>query len=344
MPITSPSRSDVHVNKPLTNISIGYIQDENAFVAGKVFPVIPVDKQSDAYFTYDRGDFNRDEMEERTPGTESAGGTYAIGNETYYAKKRAFHRDIPDDVRNNADDPIDLDSEATLFVTQKALINREVNFATSYFTAGAPGDTWTFDVDGVASGATAAGSFDPTNASNNDVLQWNDSSSTPVEDIRRGKRYVQESTGFKPNSLTLGQTVYDALVDHPDIVGRIDRGQTQGAARANLVTLADLFEVDQVLVMGGVRNTAKAGVTAVHSFIGGKHALLSYVPKAPGLMTPSAGYTFAWKAPFGMTPQGFRIKKFRMDNLESDRVEIDSAYDQKKIAADLGYFFGGIVA
>jgi hypothetical protein len=342
--MTSPSRSDVHVNKPLTNISVAYLQDESAFVAGKVFPVIPVEKQSDAYFTYDRGDFNRDEMEERTPGTESAGGTYDIGNETYYARKRAFHRDVPDDVRANADDPIDLDSEATLFVTQKALINREVNFVSNFFQAGAPGDYWTFDVDGVASSPTAAASFDPTNASNNDVLQWNDASSTPVEDIRRGRRFVQESTGFKPNSLTLGQAVYDALIDHPDIVGRIDRGQTQGAARANLVTLADLFELDQVLVMGAVRNTAKKGVSASHSFIGGKHALLTYTPRNPGLMTPAAGYTFAWKGQFGMTPQGFRVKKFRMDPLESDRIEIDSAYDQKKIAADLGYFFGGIVA
>jgi len=344
MPIVSPSRSDVHVNKPLTNISVAYFQDEASFVAGKVFPIIPVDKQSDAYFTYDRGDFNRDEMEARTPGTESAGGTYDIGNSTYYAQKRAFHRDVPDDVRANADDPIDLDAEATRFVTQKALINRELQFAANYFTAGAPGDTWTFDVDGVSTGATAAASFDPTNASNNDVLQWNDSSSTPIEDIRKGRRYVQQATGFKPNTLTLGQAVYDALVDHPDIVGRIDRGQTQGAARANLVTLADLFEVDQVLVMGAVYNSAKKGATDAHTFIGGKHALLTYAPRQPGLLTPSAGYTFAWKGQFGMTNQGFRVKKFRMDNLESDRIEIDSAYDLKKIAADLGYFFGGIVA
>jgi len=344
MPIIQPSRGDVHVNKPLTNISVAYMQDESNFIAGQVFPIIPVAKQSDAYFTYERGDFNRDEMEERTPGTESAGGTYEIGNDTYYARKRAFHRDVPDDVRANADDPIDLDSEATAFVTQKALINREVNWASKYFTAGAPGDTWTFDVDGVASGATAAASFDPTDAANNDVLQWNDASSTPVEDIRRGRRFVQESTGFKPNCLTLSQPVYDALIDHPDVVGRIDRGQTVGAARANLVTLADLFELDKVLVMGAVKNTARKGQTASHSFIGGKNALLTYSPRTPGIMTPAAGYTFAWTGLFGMTPQGFRIKKFRMEHLESDRVEIDAAYDQKKVAADLGYFFGGIVA
>lgn len=341
---TQPSRSDVHVNRPLTNISIAYLQARDHFVAGRVFPIVPVAKQSDAYFTYERGEFNRDEMTERLPGTESAGGTYEIGNDTYYARTRAYHRDIPDQVRANADSPLNLDREATEFVTHKGLINREVNWAARYFTAGAPGDTWTFDVDGVSSGATAAGSFDPTNASNNDKLQWNDASSTPIEDIRQGKRYVLEETGFEPNKLTLGKATYDALVDHPDIVGRIDRGQTAGAARANLVTLADLFEVEEVLVMKAVKNTTKKGQASAHQFIGGKHALLSYAPATPGIMTPSAGYTFNWTGLVGSGDEGMRIKRFRMDHLESDRIEIDMSYDQKLIAADLGYFFGGIVA
>jgi len=344
MPFSQPSRSDVHVNRPLTNISIAFLQNADNFVAGRVFPAVAVGKQSDAYFTYERGDFNRDEMRERTPGTESAGGTYEIGNEAYYARTRAYHRDIPEQVRANADSPLNLDREATEFVTHKGLINREVNWASAYFTAGAPGDTWTFDVDGVASLPTAPASFDPTNALNNDKLHWSDAASTPIEDIRQGKRYVLEETGFEPNKLTLGKAVYDALVDHPDIVGRIDRGQTQGAARANLVTLADLFEVDEVLVMKAVKNVSKQGVVAAHQFIGGKHALLSYAPATPGIMTPSAGYTFNWTGLIGSGNDGMRSKRFYLDAIESDRIEIDMSYDQKLIAADLGYFFGGIVA
>lgn len=344
MPFTQPSRSDVHVNRPLTNISIAFVQDASNFIAGRVFPIVPVSKQSDAYFEYVRGEFNRDEMTERAPGTESAGGTYEIGTNTYYARTRAYHRDIPEQVRANADSPLSLDREATIFVTQKGLINREVQWATRYFTQTNPGDVWTFDVDGVAASPTAPASFDPRNAANNDVLQWNDASSNPIEDIRRGKREVLQETGFQPNKLTLGRAVYDALVDHPDIVGRIDRGQTTGAARANLVTLADLFEVDEVLVMNAVRNTAAKGQTAAHSFIGGKNALLTYSPATPGIMTPSAGYTFNWTGLVGSGDEGIRIKRFWIDALASDRVEIDMSYDQKVIAKDLGYYFGGIVA
>ena len=42
----NPTASDVHVNRPLTNISIAYTQDASTFVADKVFPNIPVAKQS----------------------------------------------------------------------------------------------------------------------------------------------------------------------------------------------------------------------------------------------------------------------------------------------------------
>lgn len=340
MPYTQPSRSDVHVNTPLTNISIAFLQQADNFVAAKVFPNIPVAKQSDAYFTYDRGEFNRDEMEERTPGTESAGGNYQIGDDTYYAKTYAYHKDVPDQVRANADNPINLDREATEYVTHKGLIKREVTWASTYFTAGDPGDTWTWDADGASSRSAA---FDPTSAANNDLVYWNDASSTPIEDVRLLKRYVLESTGFMPNALTLGRPVFDALVDHPDIVGRLDRGQTTGPAQANRDALAALFEVEDVLVMDAIKNTGKEGQTANHSFIGGKHALLSYRPPSPGLMTPSAGYTFSWTGMAGAGENGMRIKRFRMDHLESDRVEIDMSYAQKKVSADLGAFFGNIV-
>lgn len=341
---TQPSRSDVHVNRPLTNISVAYLQNRDSFIAGKVFPSIPVAKQSDAYFVYDRGDFNRDEMQERAPGTESAGSAYEIGDDTYYARTRALHRDIPDQVRANADSPISLDREATEFVTHKAMINREVNWATRYFTPADPGQIWTFDADGVADAGSISAEFDPRSVANNKVLQWNNAASTPIEDIRGAKRQVLEETGFEPNKLTLGMATYDALLDHPDIVGRIDRGQTAGAAKVNLVTLADLFEVDNVYVMKAVANTSRKGAAAAHSFIGGSHALLSYAPATPGIMTPSAGYTFNWTGLIGSGEDGIRIKRFRQEQLASDRVEIEASYDQKRIAPDLGFFFGSIVS
>ena len=331
-----PSRGDVHVNRPLTQLSIAYMQMALAFVASRVFPNISVTNQSDAYFVYPRGEFNRDDMKERPPGAESAGGSYKVGTETYYSRVYAYHKDVPDQVRANQDQPINLDREATDFVTLKGLIKRERTWVDGFFKGG----VWTFDIDGAAA---RSGSFDPSKAANNDLVYWNNSASTPIEDIRLVKRSMQQSTGFRPNKLVLGRAVFDTLLDHGDIVGRLDRGQTTGPAIAMKDSLAALFEVDTIEVMDAVYNTAAEGATDSHSFIGGKHALLAYVPASPGLMTPSAGYTFGWNGYLGAGPEGNRISRFRMDHLKSDRIENEIAYAQKLIAADLGAFFDGIV-
>ena len=68
-----PNINSVHVDAILTNISVAYLQNQDNFIADKVFPVIPVDKKSDKYFTYTKNDWFRDEAQRRAPGTESAG-------------------------------------------------------------------------------------------------------------------------------------------------------------------------------------------------------------------------------------------------------------------------------
>lgn len=330
MPISQPGRSDVHVDRPLTNISIAYMQADENFIADRVFPRLPVAKQSDKYFLYDRGMFNRDEMQIRAPGTESAGATYKLSTDSYNADVWALHHDIADQIRANADSPLNLDRDAAEFLALKAMIRKEKAWAADHFAIG----KWTTDIDGVSGTPASAAEFQ----------QWNEAASTPIEDVRKGKRVVQESTSFKPNKLVLGRAVYDALLDHPDIVGRLDRGQTTGPAQVLKQNLAALFEVDEVLVMDAIENTAKEGIADDNSFIGGKKALLVYSAPSPGLMVPSGGYTFTWTGLLGGGVLGTQISRMRADLLKSDRFEIEMAFDQKLIAADLGYFFETAVA
>lgn len=328
----NPVQGDVHVNRPLTDISVAFMQKSTNFIATKVFPNISVQKKSDSFFTFDRGSFNRDEMAERAPSTESAGGGYTVSTDTYNAKVYAFHKDVDDAIRDNADSPLNLDREATDYVTTKALIKREKLWVTNFFAT----SLWTTDMTGVA-GSPGAGQ----------VKQWNDAASTPIEDVATGKSTILQSTGFEPNTLVLGYQVWNALKDHPDIVDRIKYSGGVSPASPALVSeaaVAALMGVDRLLIMKSIENTAKEGQTASHSFIGGKKALLCYAAPAPGLMTPTAGYTFSWTGHIGAGPEGNRIRRFRMEHLKSDRIEIEMAFAQKLIAADLGYFFTSVVA
>lgn len=331
--MTQPTAGDVHVNMPLTNVSIAFMQAADHFISDQVFPSVPVEKQSDRYYTYDRNYFNRDEMQVRAPGTESKGGDFTVDNTpSYYAPVYAFHHDIDDQLRANADSVLNPDREATELVSMKALIKREKLWTASFF---AP-SIWTGDLTGVAAAPSGA-----------QFLQWNQSSSTPIEDIRAGITSMLGLTGFEPNTLVLGKQVFDKLIDHPEIIDRVKYGQTysQGIARVGVPELQALFGIPKVIISKCIETTSKEGqASQTSSFIAGKNALLCYAAPNPGLMTPSAGYTFSWTGFLGAGAAGQRIKRFRMEWLSADRIEIEMAMQQKLISADLGYFFGSAIA
>jgi len=328
-----PTSSAVHVDSALTNISIAYLQNASHFVAHRVFPNVPVTKQSDRYFIFNREDFNRDEAQRRAPGTGSSGSGYELDTTpTYFADVYAHHHDVPDQVRSNADAAVDPERAATEFVMHKLLIRREKNWANTFFTGG----VWDNDVDGVAS-SPASG----------ETIQWSDDSNgDPIGDIREAKSTVLENTGFEPNTLVVGQKVMDALVDNPDIVDRVKYSGGVGntsPAMVNEQTLAALFGIDRIIVSKAIENTANQGASASHSFINGNKALLCYAAPSPSLMTPTAGYTFSWQGYLGQSNQhGVAVSQFRMDHLKSDRIEGEMAWDQKLVSSSLGYFWNSI--
>ena len=103
-----PSPSDVHNDAPLTNISIAFSQKAENFVAGQVFPMVPVSKQSDIFYEWDRNNFYADQMERRAPATESAGGGVELTTNSYRCDVWALHKDIDDQTRANSDTVISM--------------------------------------------------------------------------------------------------------------------------------------------------------------------------------------------------------------------------------------------
>lgn len=323
-----PTRQQIHIDRALTNISVAYMQDANNFIADKVFPIIPVQKQSDTYFIYDKEDFFRDEAAERAKGTESAGGDYDIDQAPpYFAKKWAFHMDVTEEDRVNADDPLKPNQDATEFVSQKLLLRRENLWAQKYFQAG----IWGVETTGVASAPSAG-----------QVLQWDQATADPIKNITDENTAMAGRTGYKANTLVLSPYVMNALKNHPDVLDRIKYTQ-KGIVTLDL--LATLFEVEHVYVPWAVQNSAIKGKAANMDFIMGKHALLMYVEKNPGLKKPSAGYTFAWTGLKGAGAFGNRIVRIPMPwlGMDTERVEGEMAFDLKVVGADLGTFFKDIV-
>jgi len=322
-----PTPGQVHVDRLLSNLSIAFIQGLDQFIANKIYPVVPVEKRSDLFRVYPKDDWFRDEAKKRAPGTESAGGGYDVSTDSYFCETYAFHKDIDDQTRDNSDADLNLDRDTTQFVTTKMLLKREKVWVTKNFQPGVWGTTTT----GVAA-APGAGQ----------VLRWDDANSDPRANVKAARRQILATTGYKPNTLVVHYDVMDALIDHPDFIERIKYTSRESI---NEDALAKIFGVDRVLVAGAIENSAKEGVSpAVIDFVYGKHAWLGYVAPSPSLMAPSAGYTFSWKhAPLNNN-MGVQIKRFRMEHIESERIEGQIAFDDKIVSTELGYFFESIVA
>lgn len=317
-----PSPSAVHVNRTLTNMSVA-VMNNGTPLADTVFPTVPVTKQSDLYRVYDRGSFQRDEMKKRAPGAESPTIGYSTSTTPYFAHVYSLAVDIDDQTEENADPEVNLDFEATTLLSQAARINRDRNWAATYFG----GSIWTGE-------ETLAG---------ND--QFNDyTNSTPLETLEEKRVNMMELTGFAPNTVVMGPRVWEKLKNHPDLVDRLNRGQTSGSAMVMLRNFAELIEVDRVIVPGGIYNAAVEGATDDFDFIFGKNLLMLYVAPTVGRYTPTAGVTFSWRGFAGASASGTRIRRFRMEHTSSRRIEIESAYSQQVLAPELGSILINAVA
>lgn len=323
----NPTPAQVHVDRPLTNISVAYQQRQADYVADRVFPRVPVLRQSDKYFKYTKGDWFRTEVGVRPPSTESPGSGYRITTDTYFCEPYAVHRDVDQQLRANADAPLDMDREATLFVTNQLLLKRDIQWADTFFKTG----VWATDVTGVTSTPNST-----------QFLQWDQSGSDPLVDIDNAKMAVKQATGAEPNVLVIDPLTYvNGLKHNASILDRIKHTQ-RGVITREL--LANLFDVEEVLIAQAVQNTAAEAETESMSFIFGKGALLVHRAPNPGLMTPTGGYIFTWNGYLGGNAFGTAIDRFEMRNIKSTRVEGEMSYDMKVIANDMGYYFSGTVA
>ena len=324
-----PNRSQVHIDAALTNLSVAYMQSADMFVADRVFPKVNVQKQSDRYFVYLKEDWFRDEAELRAPATESAGGGYELDNTpTYFCQKYAYHKEVTEEDRVNADNTLNPDKDAVDFVSQKLLLRREVLWSQQYFRP----NIWNNEEAGGAAIGVGV-----------DFVQWDLPGSTPIEDITNAIMTIASQTGYRPNKLVLGARVYAALKNHDDILGRIVFTQ-RGIVTPDI--LASLLDVDEVLVTWAVQNTAAKGAAEATDFLHGDHALLAYAAQSPALKTPSAGYVFSWTGLMGAGAYANRFLRLPMDHLGlgTERIEGEMAFDLRVVANELAVFFNGAIS
>lgn len=329
MPITPQG----HVDTYLTNLAVDFYNNSDQFVAGKVFPTIPVDESSGLYLKWDKGSFLRDEMRERPLGERARRIQAKSSSGRYICIEEAVSTTVDDRERpgtnNSTANPLAPDEAAMRLLTQQGLIHQERTWVNRFFKTG----VWTTDLDGVT--ASPSGS---------QFLQFDQSGSDPADTVAQLQDTMAGAGSQPGNTLVMGRAVYRALRKHPLIKDAIKYTQT---GIVTLDILAAYLGVDRIFVPGGVQNSAAEGqANAIDFIVPKKSALLVYSNPTPSKQEPSAGYTFAWTGliPGATNAFGGVITRYREDQAHSDVFEIRVAGDQEIVAPDMGVFLSGAVA
>jgi hypothetical protein len=330
-----PGVNELHIDHFLTDIAISWVQDESKFVAGQVFPTVPVVAKSDYYPIYPKGYFYRDEFAVRPYGGRPKKIGYKVEKGHYFCDEEAVEIAIDDRERANYDvASLDPDIAAQRVMRTQAMIHRDRLWAAEYFKAGVWATNWT----GLEKAPTHT-----EETTEEKFLQFDQAGSEPIEFFDQRRIDVESKTGYEPNILVIGKDVFRVLKNHPAIVERIKYTQ-KGIVTAEI--LAELFDVDKVLIPGGVINEAAEGLaTAINFIVNRKAALLVYAAPAPSIAEPSAGYSFAWT---GLLPGqdnafGGVIERGREELAKSDILQCRTAFTQAVTASDLGEFFAECV-
>ena len=331
-----PVLQDVHISAALTNVSVAYFQEQDYFIADRVFPLVPVQHQTDQYFVWNIGDFYRDDAQLRADGVESAGTGMNLTTQSYTANVWGLHKDIGPQVRANADPAIDIDVTTTRMLMQKMLIRRDRFFVSTFLkTSVWTGGTGAGDIVGTAGGTP--GTATPA--------KWSDdANSDPFTDIATQQTSILQNTGYMPNILVLSWAVFQALRKHPLIIDRIKYTSQPTATNVTERIMADMFNIEEVVVSKAVYNSAAEGVASTVNFVLGSNAFLGYRASAPSLNEPTAGYTFAWQGFTGMNSLGIRTNQIPMNwlGMGTVRDECEMAFDLQVVASTLGVFFSNI--
>ena len=308
---------DVHIDTPLSNICVEAFRTGN-FVAPTLFPIVPVMKQSDIYYTVTKNSWLRNPGSTlRSPKTAPRRVEFDVSSDTYFAHNYALAGENAHEVLANADNPIMLRQRTARKVVEDLMRDMEVRIANKVTS-----------ITNIGSGVLLTG-----------ANKWSDYlASDPISDISTGAAFIRSNTGIIPNTLLLDWDTMQIVRRHPVLLDMYK--YTQGGF-VNDAELREVFKVGRIIVSDAIRNAALEGATASIVNIWGNNALLCYVdPAAPSVQTATFGLGFRWNAPELPAPMVARVYDDPDPGKKVEITEVGYYQDEKIVARELSYLVG----
>lgn len=314
MVFTMATLAPFPVDTELTAIAVAYKNDK--FIADEVLPRVPVGKQSFKHRLYSLASGLT--IPETRVGRISAPNRVEFGftESSSSTEDNGLDDGIPRSDIDNAPANYSPQGHATEMLTNLIMLDREKRVADMVFGAANYGSS---------NKATLSG-----------TSQWSDhTDSDPITAILT----ALDSCVMRPNIAVLGNAVWTKVRTHPKVVKATNRnsGDAGVAARA---AVAEMLELDEILVGQGWYNSAKPGQTPTAVRLWGKFAAFLYRDR---LADTRGGTTFGYTAQWGDRVSGqWEDKDIGLHG--GVRVRVGESVKELITANDLGYLFSAAVA
>ncbi|MCL2487413.1 MAG: hypothetical protein FWE80_01880 [Oscillospiraceae bacterium] len=321
-------------NMYLSNVALAYFQADEDFISRRMFPSIPVALSKSHYYIFDKDDLTRlavgkkPSMGSVTPGIiGKSDDTYSC--DAYQVITGIDQIEATDYIRTSVPGSVNPLRSKAMWIAEQLKLFTDYQWARSFFVP----DKWGTVLQGVGS-TPGEGEF----------WQFDNSNSDPIEQFNQ-LRVVMRLLGLRfPNRICFGVNAWAKLKTNPAILERIvSGGSTPNPANVTKNVVAQLFDLEEVLVGSAVINTAAVGQPGKPEFIVPENdALLVYAPSGPAIDVPSAGYTFSWDMGLGTNPA---VQTFQgPPATHTEFAEGMISYDMKVTSPDLGIYMKDCVS
>lgn len=307
-----------HIDVPLSNMCLQAFR-RGTYVGTSLFPTVPVQKQSDVYYTIDKATWMRlPSSALRAPKTRPRRIEFNTSTDRYFADNYALAGENAHEALRNADSPIRLRQRTGVKVVGDLAGVQEVRIANKVTS-----------ISNIGSGVLLTG-----------TSKWSDyGNSDPIADITTGHAFIRNNTGVRANTLLLDYDTHEIVRRHPVLLDMYK--YTQGGF-INDAEIMECFKVGRLIVADAIRNVAPEGQTASMVNIWGNNALLCYVDAAaPGMETVTFGLGFEWPGEEGgALGMQARVYDDPDPGKKVEVVEVGHYMDEKIVARELGYLVG----
>lgn len=293
----------VFVDPLLTNVYLGY---KNAELVADIFaPKVPVNKESGLYFKNDKSNLIVPGSTTRALTGSANRVTGKLSTETYTLEEHTLEEWIDDRILKTYDNPFDPRRNATNRIAGQLQIEKENEL--------------------IAALAAATAGSNQVDAAGN----WATVSTDLRAQVKTGNNLIHKATGVRANTLVLDRLSYDALLSNTDFKAAI--AYTTDKTEANMRNLiAGYFDVQNVLIAGGIKQSAAESGTGSFLWSTKGIAYLAYVNPTPAIEEPSALYQFVKEDMTGVDVR-------REEGAKSDVVRATDFYTMKVVDSDCLY-------